>query len=140
MLKKLNRLLILSILILVTFACEKDPTGSKDDETITDIDGNIYQTVTIGDQVWLAENLKVTHFRNGDAIPNVNPDLTDWTNYSTEAYCYYDNTPENADIYGLLYNWNTVDDSRGIAPDGWHVPSDEEWQLLFRVSSISCYL
>jgi uncharacterized protein (TIGR02145 family) len=97
--------------------------------TVTDIDGNVYQTIKIGDQWWMAENLKVTHYRNGDPIPNVT-DPGEWTALSTGAYCEYDNDIDNAAVYGRLYNWYAVDDSRDIAPDGWHVPSDAEWMQL----------
>jgi len=94
-----------------------------------DIDSNIYPTVKIGDQWWMAENLKVTRYRNGDDIPIVTDD-TEWENLTTGAYCNYNNNSDNADIYGRLYNWYAVNDSRNIAPLGWHVPSDEEWQTL----------
>jgi len=94
-----------------------------------DIDSNIYPTVKIGDQWWMAENLKVTRYRNGDDIPIVTDD-TEWKNLTTGAYCNYNNNSDNADIYGRLYNWYAVNDSRNIAPLGWHVPSDEEWQTL----------
>ncbi|MFA4907162.1 MAG: FISUMP domain-containing protein [archaeon] len=97
--------------------------------TVTDIDGNTYQTVKIGNQWWMAENLKVTHYRNGEAIPNVT-DNTAWTGLTSGAYCDYDNNATNADTYGRLYNWYAVDDSRNIAPTGWHVPTDAEWQTL----------
>jgi len=98
-------------------------------ETITDIDGNVYKTVKIGTQVWMAENLKVTHYRNGAPIPNVT-DNTAWSNLTTGAYCNSDNSPDNAVVYGRLYNWYAVTDSRNLAPIGWHVPSDAEWQTL----------
>jgi uncharacterized protein (TIGR02145 family) len=97
--------------------------------TVTDIDGNVYQTVTIGTQVWMAENLKVTHYRNGEAIPNVT-DNTTWYNLTTGAYCEYNNDLNNVATYGRLYNWHAVGDSRNIAPTGWHVPTDAEWQTL----------
>jgi len=76
----------------------------------------------------MAENLKVTHYRNGDAIPNVT-DKTEW-NRGTGAYCNYAYNANNATTYGRLYNWYAVDDSRNIAPEGWHVPTDAEWQTL----------
>jgi uncharacterized protein (TIGR02145 family) len=97
--------------------------------TVTDIDGNVYQTVKIGSQWWMAENLKVTHYRNGDPIPNVT-DAGTWANITTGAYCNYNNNPLNADTYGRLYNWYVVSDARIIAPEGWHVPSDGEWTQL----------
>ena len=100
-----------------------------DDETVTDIDDNVYNTVTIGSQVWMVENLKTTHYRNGDDIPNITDDA-EWKNLTTGAYCNYHNLPGNADIYGRLYNWYAVNDPRGLAPEGWHIPSDEEWKFL----------
>jgi uncharacterized protein (TIGR02145 family) len=97
--------------------------------TVTDIDGNVYRTVKIGEQWWLAENLKVTHYRNGDAIPNVT-DGTEWSGLTTGVYCNYDNNESFVSTYGRLYNWHAVNDSRNIAPAGWHVSRDEEWQSL----------
>ncbi|PIS29553.1 MAG: hypothetical protein COT43_03570 [Candidatus Marinimicrobia bacterium CG08_land_8_20_14_0_20_45_22] len=97
--------------------------------TVTDIDGNVYQTVKIGNQWWMAENLKVTHYRNGEAIPNIT-DNTAWSNLSTGALCDYNNDVNNVVTYGRLYNWYAVNDSRNIAPTGWHVPTDAEWTIL----------
>jgi len=94
-----------------------------------DIDGNVYSTVIIGIQEWMAENLKVIHYRNGDNIPTGHPN-NEWeelNEYETGAYCVYEDEPINAEIYGNLYNKYAVDDDRGICPDGWHVPSDEEF-------------
>lgn len=96
-----------------------------DDDPCVDYDGNIYQTVQIGDQIWMAENLKVTHYINGDAIPTGYSN-SEWTTLVTGAYCVYNDNPANAETYGNLYNWYTVTDTRNIAPDGWHVPTDEE--------------
>lgn len=98
-------------------------------EDCIDIDGNIYQTVMIGDQCWMAENLKVTHYRNGDPIPNVT-DSTEWANLTSGAWCDYDNNPVHVPVYGRLYNWYAVEDIRNIAPEGWHVSSDDEWKQL----------
>lgn len=100
--------------------------------TVTDIDGNVYKTVKIGNQWWMVENLKVTHFRNGDAIPNI-ADTTDWEYISRAAYCIYKNNNSFVHKYGLLYNWNSVDDSRNIAPEGWHIPTNGEWWTLVNV-------
>ncbi len=97
--------------------------------TVTDIDGNVYITAKIGDQTWMLQNLKVTNYRNGDHISNVTDDGA-WSSLSTGAYCEYDNDGGNVASYGLLYNWFAVDDSRNIAPEGWHVPTDAEWQTL----------
>jgi uncharacterized protein (TIGR02145 family) len=73
----------------------------------------------------MVENLKTTRYRNGDPIPNIT-DNTEWSNLASEACCDYDNDPDNTATYGKLYNWHAVNDSRNIAPDGWHVPSDNE--------------
>jgi len=101
----------------------------KKASTVTDIDGNIYHTVTIGTQVWMEENLKVTHYRNGNPIPNVT-DNKQWRNLTIGAYCNYNNDSNNSTTYGRLYNWYAINDSRNIAPTGWHVPTDEEWTTL----------
>jgi len=107
-------------------------TGTYEEEgsgTVTDIDGNVYQTIKIGDQWWMMENLKVTHYRNGDPIPHVT-DNGAWSDLTTGAYCEYDNNPSYVATYGRLYNWFAVDDNRNIAPEGWHVPTDAEWKQL----------
>jgi uncharacterized protein (TIGR02145 family) len=77
----------------------------------------------------MIENLKVTHFRNGDSIPNITNDAI-WTNLTVGAYCDYNYNSANSSTYGRLYNWYAVNDNRVIAPLGWHVPSDVEWQTL----------
>jgi uncharacterized protein (TIGR02145 family) len=97
--------------------------------TVIDIDGNVYQTVTIGTQVWMEENLRVTHYRNGEAIPKVTDNYT-WIGLLTGAYCEYNNDINNVATYGRLYNWHSLNDSRNMAPSGWHVPTDAEWQTL----------
>jgi len=91
--------------------------------------GETYKTVKIGNQWWLAENLKVTQYRDGSAILNITVN-GEWRKLSSGAYCAYNNDEGNADIYGYLYNWYAVNDSRNIAPLGWHVPTYEEWQML----------
>jgi uncharacterized protein (TIGR02145 family) len=97
---------------------------------VIDVDGNIYNAVTIGTQVWMIENLKVTHYRNGDPVSNI-IDNKEWMNISsTGAYCDYNNFSGNGITYGKLYTWYTISDSRNIAPVGWHVPTDEEWATL----------
>jgi uncharacterized protein (TIGR02145 family) len=96
--------------------------------SITDIDGNTYKTVTIGTQTWMAENLKVTKYNDGIAIPNVT-DNTAWRELTTGALCDYDNTPSNSETYGKLYNWHAVNTGK-LCPTGWHVPSDAEWTEL----------
>lgn len=117
-------------LIAYVFQGGPDPDCESDcPPTVTDYDGNVYQTVLIGDQCWMMENLKVTHYRNGNPIPYV-IDGGQWSGLSTGAYCEYGNNPANVETYGRLYNWFAVDDSRGLAPEGWHVPNDEEWKQL----------
>jgi uncharacterized protein (TIGR02145 family) len=96
--------------------------------SITDIDGNTYKTVTIGTQTWMAENLKVTKYNDGIAIPNVT-DNTAWRELTTGALCDYGNTPSNSETYGKLYNWHAVNTGK-LCPTGWHVPSDAEWTEL----------
>lgn len=108
------------------YSVEKNASGS---ETLADIDGNVYKTVEIGKQIWMAENLKVTRYRNGDEIPNVK-DCSAWAGLSSGARCAYDDREYKADVYGYLYNWYAVSDGRKIAPSGWHMPTDEEWQTL----------
>ena len=88
--------------------------------------------VKIGNQEWLTENLNVDHFRNGDIIPEAKSE-EDWGkagDLRQPAWCYYDNNPENGNTYGKLYNWNAVNDRRGLAPKGWHIPSEKEFRIL----------
>ena len=100
---------------------------------ITDIDGNTYKTVYIGTQQWMAENLKVTKYNDGTAIPNVT-DNTQWSNLTTGARCYYNNDAANNAKYGKLYNWYavspTTNNNKNVCPAGWHVPTDAEWTVL----------
>ena len=90
------------------------------------------QTVTIGAQVWMTKNLNVSTFRNGDPIPQAKTD-DEWLKAGLNkqpAWCYYNNNPANGAKYGKLYNWYAVSDSRGLAPVGYHIPSDAEWTIL----------
>lgn len=98
-------------------------------KTVTDIDGNVYNTVIIGKQVWMVENLKVTHFQNGDEIPVV-ADHMGWSFLETAACCEYDNSPFNNEVYGKLYNFFAVNDIHNLCPKDWHVPTDKEWSEL----------
>jgi uncharacterized protein (TIGR02145 family) len=97
--------------------------------TVNDIQGNIYETVLIGDQWWMAENLHTATYANGDPIENVT-DNTAWSQLTTGGWCYSDNNLVNDAIYGKLYNFYTTVDPRGLCPSGWHVPSDGEWMVL----------
>jgi uncharacterized protein (TIGR02145 family) len=118
---------IITVVLFRFLSCSKDDKNPV--KPSSNIDNYTYKTVQIGDQVWMAENLKVTHYRNGDAVPNVT-NASEWENLSTGAYCNYDNKTTHVATYGRLYNWYAVNDSRNIAPIGWHVASDAEWQTL----------
>jgi len=96
---------------------------------ITDADGNVYTSVTIGTQEWMTENLRTTKYSDGTAIPNVT-DNSQWENLSTGAWCNYNNSSSNDATYGKLYNWYAASNSRNVCPTGWHVPTDSEWTVL----------
>jgi uncharacterized protein (TIGR02145 family) len=96
---------------------------------VTDADGNTYTSIIIGNQEWLQSNLNVATYRNGDPIPEVQ-DLETWRDLETGAWCHYANATANGVIYGKLYNWYAVVDPRGLAPEGWHVATDDEWVIL----------
>jgi uncharacterized protein (TIGR02145 family) len=96
--------------------------------TLTDADGNVYQTVTIGAQVWMAENLRTTKYNDGTPIPNVTL-AADWNALTTGAYSDYNNDPANATDYGRIYNWYAINTGK-LAPAGWHVPTTAEWATL----------
>jgi len=97
--------------------------------TVSDIDGNSYNTVQIGTQCWTQSNLKTSKYRNGDPIPT-GLNNSEWQNTFVGAYAIYDNNPVNDVLYGKLYNYYTVLDSRGLCPTGWHVPTNGEWTTL----------
>ncbi|MCF8230447.1 MAG: T9SS type A sorting domain-containing protein [Bacteroidales bacterium] len=100
-----------------------------DAPTVTDIDGNVYNTVQIGTQCWMKENLKTTTYRNGTAIPNITDDYA-WSVLFSGAYAWYDNDISWKDSYGALYNWFATVDANGLCPTGWHVPTHDEWTAL----------
>ena len=112
---KLVKTTLLIIFLVLVVNCEKSTKPEDSISTVTDVDGNIYKTIKIGDQWWMAENLKVIHYRNGELISDV------WV---------YDDNETNAESYGRLYSWHAVNDSRNIAPSGWHIPTDAEWKEL----------
>ncbi|MBM3417114.1 MAG: hypothetical protein FJY20_11910 [Bacteroidetes bacterium] len=120
-------LVLMSMLSLSTIVYAQQYGSFKDAR-----DGRVYKTVKIGSQVWMAENLNVAKFRNGDPIPEVKTD-EEWEKAGQNkkpAWCYYDNDPTNGVKYGKLYNWYAVNDPRGLAPVGYHIPSDAEWTVL----------
>jgi uncharacterized protein (TIGR02145 family) len=121
----MNAFLIAGLfLIAIPLKAQQEKTG-----TVTDIDGNVYHTITIGQQVWMVENLKTTKYRDGKPIPNIT-DKRSWRKLTTGACCDFNNTPSNTDTYGKLYNWYAVTNSGNICPTGWHVPTDAEWTTL----------
>jgi uncharacterized protein (TIGR02145 family) len=127
--------IILTILASSFFiSCSKNdsPTSqnqNNDANSLTDADGNVYQTVTISNQTWMKSNLNVSHYRNGDVIPQVTVS-SQWANLTTGAWCYYKNDDANGPIYGKMYNWYAVNDPRGLAPVGYHIPNNLEWSNL----------
>ncbi|MCX6233770.1 MAG: T9SS type A sorting domain-containing protein [Bacteroidetes bacterium] len=114
--------------IILLFAGLAFLTFINQAQTVIDYDSNVYDTVIIGTQVWMKQNLKVTHYDNGVPIPNV-LNNTEWANLATGARCYYSNDSIAYDsVYGPLYNWYAVNDINNICPAGWHVSTNAEWQ------------
>jgi uncharacterized protein (TIGR02145 family) len=97
--------------------------------SVTDIDGNSYRTVRIGNRDWMAENLRTTRYRDGSVIPNVTDD-TEWGGLTTGAYSLYDNASAREEQYGILYNYFAVSDAAGLCPTGWRIPSDTDWAIM----------
>ena len=97
--------------------------------TVTDIDGNVYHTIIIGEQVWMVENLRTTRYQNGDSITMIT-DSTFWGRVIQGAYCNYNHDESNSIIYGRLYNYFVVADNRGACPEGWEVPEYSMWKKL----------
>ena len=125
--KKLNIITILFCLILFITAC--GPSSSKTDEGSTTATSVAETEASIGKQVWTTKNLDVTTYRNGDVIPQVQ-DANAWEKLTTGAWCYFENNTANGTTYGKLYNWFAVNDTRGLAPKGYHMPTDAEWTIL----------
>ena len=117
--------IVLSVIFMVgmifSIGCSKN--------TIKTDSGYSVKTVMIGTQEWMSENLNVDHYRNGDSIPEVR-DFNVWDTLTTGAWCYYHNDSKYEKTYGKLYNWYAVIDPRGLAPQGWHIPSVAEWYIL----------
>jgi uncharacterized protein (TIGR02145 family) len=146
-------LLIMGVFLILASSCEKDdnePSSGNSTNgkttalfnpdvtygTMTDQDGNVYKTVTIGTQSWMAENLRTTRYNDGTTIPNV-LDNDEWKALTSGAYCNYNNTTRTDTIatYGRLYNWYAVNTGK-LAPTGWHVATDVEWTQLTDYLSI----
>ncbi|MFP4557326.1 MAG: fibrobacter succinogenes major paralogous domain-containing protein [Bacteroidales bacterium] len=142
----LKSLILVFFIVMFFTTCSKDEPGLRQGRTsalfspdhtygtMTDIEGNEYRTIEIGTQTWMAENLRVKHYRNAEPIPNVTGDDDPylWSNLDYGAWCSYENTTDVDSIatYGLLYNWYAVDDERGLCPMAWRVPTDEDWSIL----------
>lgn len=130
---KLTRILFLGAVLGMLFisACKKDDSNSgnqpqivvQPDAPFTDIDGNVYTTVKIGRQVWMAENLRVLKFRSGGTIAAIQSPGNWAANTTQPAYCYYDNQPDSAAVYGALYNGKAVTSASQLAPAGWRIPT-----------------
>ena len=123
-------LIIIGATLMLLSSCKKKDSSTSDPttNTVTDRDGNVYKTVKIGQQWWMAENLKTTTYNNGISIPLVTDSAT-WRNLTTPGYCWMNNDVSYKNMYGALYNWYTVNTGK-LAPAGWHVPSDAEWTIL----------
>lgn len=124
---------VVALFFVLINGCKKD--SEEPYQVVSDIDGNVYQTIKIGNQVWMVENLRTTRYRNGDSIYHITGNVK-WALTGLGAWCNYENNPEYDKTYGKLYNGHAVHDSRNIAPEGWHVPTvDDLWVLNVYVSS-----
>lgn len=101
---------------------------TQESGVVIDIDGNTYKTAIVSNYIWMSENLRVTAYKNGTKIPLITNDSI-WSATNSGAYCWYNNNPNNSSTYGALYNWFTVN-TGNLCPDGWQVPSDEDWKYL----------
>lgn len=126
------------VLVLVgcfmTSACSSAPSSQESDddpEFVQDVDQNSYSIVWIGNQLWMEQNLRTTSYGNGDAIPEVRGQA-DWIGLTTGAWVRYQHLVSNDFDFGKLYNWTAVSDSRGLCPNGWKVPTDNDWKTLER--------
>jgi uncharacterized protein (TIGR02145 family) len=134
--------LLIGILLFTANGCNKEDLNNTNGRTkavfndnltygtLTDQDGNIYKTITIGTQTWMAENLRTTKYNDGVAIPHVS-DVEEWCALTTGAYCNYNNTTDVDSIstFGRIYTWYAVNTGK-LAPLGWHVPTDDNWRTL----------
>jgi len=127
--KKLKITTLVYCLILVINSCGPDKDKPETQPPVDSVIVTTLKEVTIGNQVWTSKNLDVSTYRNGDDIPLVE-DAEKWKNLTTGAWCYYENKTGKGSTYGKLYNWYAVNDPRGLAPKGYHIPSDAEWSIL----------
>lgn len=118
----------ISMFLVLAASCKKNNDNPAN--TVVDIDGNVYHTVTVGTQIWMVENLKTKHYRNGDPIVNGSGLKSTSANDTIGKAYAYENSKANVEIYGWLYNWYAVADGRNVAPIGWHVASDADFKKL----------
>jgi len=124
-------MVVFSLYIISTGCRKEEDSTSTTNVSVTDKDGNVYTTITLGTQVWMKENLKTTKYRNGDLIGTTTPATKDIHSESTPKYQWaFDGIESNVALYGRLYTGYAVTDSRGVCPTGWHVPTDAEWTIL----------
>jgi uncharacterized protein (TIGR02145 family) len=136
-------IILLGFVLFITSRCKKDDNNSTNQngeiifnpnltyETVADIDGNVYKTITIGTQTWMAENLKTTKYRNGDLIGTTIPYNKDISGETDPKYQWaYEGNESYVAIYGRLYTWYASNDSRNLCPTGWHLASNDEWNIL----------
>lgn len=127
----------LTAISLLMVSCEKEapeqpsqtqtPQPPSPTGTVTDVDGNQYNTIVIGNREWMMDNLRTTKYCNGDPIPNT---TTSWVALTTGAWVNFENDNQNDNTYGKLYNWYAVNDERNICPCGWRVATDDDWTAL----------
>ncbi len=117
------RVIVIGLLLIPVNSCKKDEV-----KTVTDVEGNVYTTIAIGTQVWMAENLKTTKFNNNTKITLVTGNSI-WSTTINPAYCWYGNDTANKPLYGAIYNWFAVGTGK-LCPSGWHVPTHEEYKIL----------
>jgi len=131
----MKKIIPLIALILIVASCNKDSVpapadSSSTDAGVNDADVSVAKDfIKIGSQKWMTKNLNVNHYRNGDKIPQVRGPK-EWSTLTTGAWCWYNDDSANRHVYSKLYNWYAVNDPRGLAPEGWHVASEAEWDTL----------
>jgi uncharacterized protein (TIGR02145 family) len=124
----ITNFIIIMLILTGLFGCRSGSDRKLGGEQVRDIDNNVYHTIQIGDQVWMVENLRTTRYNDGSPIPLVE-NYDEWAALSLPAYSWYNNDSLNGQNYGALYNWYAVESGK-LCPEGWHVPSDEDWRLL----------
>ena len=139
------QLLLLAVVIITIISCKKDDNNADNNNnnnsntltfnpnltygSMSDFDGQVYKTIQIGNQVWMAQNLNVAHYRNGDPVSEFT-DAATWEGLTAGGYSYYNNDTASAEVYGKLYNFYAVYDPRELAPAGWHIPTIQELEEL----------